>query len=136
MTNGKKTLGKPMPTSHRKTSLEHVEDTNRLGKVTLYHSTTRENAASILREGFRDRTGKYMTTTDHTGVWLSDTPLDENEGASSEALLSVELEEGILQLYEWVETGKGYREFHVPAEIVNRVPVVTIRNPNRRKQNG
>jgi hypothetical protein len=123
MTNAKKKLGKPLPISHRKEGFERVKDTGRLGKVILYHSTTRENATNILREGFRDRTDHYMTDTPHTGVWLSDTPLDENEGGSSEVLLCVELEEGVLAFYEWVETGKGYREFLVPAEIVNRSPV-------------
>jgi hypothetical protein len=44
----------------------------------LYHSTTRENAARISRDGFRDRTDYYMTSHLHTGVWLSDIPLDEN----------------------------------------------------------
>lgn len=51
----------------------------------LYHSTTRENAARILRDGFCDRTDYYMTSQLHTGVWLSDMP--ENEGARSEARL-------------------------------------------------
>jgi hypothetical protein len=111
-----------MPTSYRDpTSVKRVEDTC-LTKIVLYHSTTHENAANILCEGFRDRTDHYMTENLHTGVWLSDTPLDENEGACSEALLCVELDAMVVTPYEWVEDGKGYREFLVPATIVNRVP--------------
>lgn len=53
----------------------------------LYHSTTRENAARILREGFHDRTDYYMISILHRGIWLS----DENEGARSEARLCLEL---------------------------------------------
>jgi hypothetical protein len=92
--------------------------------ITLYHSTTRENAESILREGLRDQTDEYMTSQLHTGVWLSDTPLDENEGACSEALLVLQLDEVTVAHFEWIEDGKGYREFLVPAAIVNSVKCV------------
>jgi hypothetical protein len=92
--------------------------------ITLYHNTTRENAESILREGFRDHTDEYMTTQLHTGVWLSDTPLDENEGPCSEALLVLQLDEVTVAHFEWIEDGKGYREFLVPAAIVNSVKCV------------
>lgn len=84
----------------------------------LYHSTTRENAARVLRDGFCDRTDYYMTNQLHTGVWLSDMPLDESEGASSEVLLRLELDEAKILPFEWVEEGKGYRKFLVPAAIV------------------
>src|ERR1035437_6378948 len=90
----------------------------------LYHSATRENAGSILREGFRDHTDYYMTRKLYTGVWLSDRPLDENEGASSEALLRLELDEASIVRFEWVEDGKGYREFLVPAAIVNTAEAI------------
>jgi len=85
----------------------------------FYHSTTRENAARILRDGFCDRTDYYLTSQLHTGVWLSDMPLDENEGASSEERLCLELDEARVTPFEWIEEGKGYREFLVPAAIVN-----------------
>ncbi len=86
----------------------------------LFHSTSRENAASILREGFRDSTDTFMTSHAYTGVWLSNVPLDENEGASSEALLrvSLNLSEDDLAQYEWVEECKGYREWLIPASVI------------------
>jgi len=88
--------------------------------MVLFHSTSYENAASILREGFRDSTANFMTSTSHTGVWFSNVPLDENEGACSEALLrvSVNLSEEELAGYEWVEEHKGYREWLIPANII------------------
>jgi hypothetical protein len=42
--------------------------------TTFYHRTTDECAKLILREGFRDGTGYYLTTRTHTGVWLSKRP--------------------------------------------------------------
>ena len=44
----------------------------------LYHVTSSENAAAIKRDGFRDTGGDQ---SEHHGVWLSDRPLDANEGA-------------------------------------------------------
>lgn len=75
---------------------------------------------SILQNGFRDGEGTYMTRTLHRGVWLSDRPLSFFEGAKGDDLLSVEIPDEVLAEYEWIEEGKPYREFLVPAEIVNR----------------
>ena len=92
----------------------------------LYHSTTEEDASCILREGFRDRTDYYLTDELHTGVWLSDRPLDENEDVASGALLSVELDEARVTPFEWIEEGKPYRELLIPANIVNGSPVSRV----------
>ena len=48
--------------------------------IMVYHRTSVENAVSILRSGFRDSTGRYMTEHYFTGVWVSNVPLDVNEG--------------------------------------------------------
>jgi hypothetical protein len=87
----------------------------------LFHRTTGPNARAILRSGFRDGAGHYMTTGRHSGVWLSDRPLDANEGAIGEVLLEIEtaLSDSELDFFEWKEEGKGYREFMVPAEPLN-----------------
>jgi len=55
------------------------EETN--GAVVLFHRTSAENAALIISEGFKNSTGFYLTMARHTGVWLSNAPLDINEGA-------------------------------------------------------
>jgi hypothetical protein len=49
----------------------------------FYHRTTAANATSILSRGFRDGTGKYMTDREFSGVWLSDVPLDVNDGGTA-----------------------------------------------------
>ncbi len=94
----------------------------------LYHRTTSDAAERILATGFRDNTDPYMTTKEWTGVWLSDVPLDANEGAWGDVLLKITLslsEEDISQ-YEWIEEQKGCREWLVPSEVINRMEAVEI----------
>ena len=51
----------------------------------LYHRT---NAADeILRDGFRDWEGDYMTDVILRGVWLSAVPLNIQEGAIGDQVL-------------------------------------------------
>ena len=61
-----------------------------------------------------------MTGIMHKGVWLSDRPLDFGQGAKGKAVFLLEISDEVLAEYEWVEDGKPYREFLIPAEIVNR----------------
>jgi hypothetical protein len=95
--------------------------------TTFYHRTTDQRAELILREGFRDRTSNYLSDQTHTGVWLSNVPLDENEGACGNALLQVELpNEEMVSDYEWVqEESFGYREWLIPAALINSHGKVT-----------
>lgn len=87
----------------------------------VYHRTTPEAATAILKDGFRDAEGNFLTRNVYRGVWLSDRPLDENEGAWGDRLLEVVIEEEAVAQYEWIEEGKQYREWLVPAELVNRL---------------
>jgi len=84
-----------------------------------YHRTFQADA--ILRDGFKDSTGTYLTDREHTGVWLSDRPLDINEGADGDRLLSIDIPEEVFRKWEeaWEESGKPYREALIPAQIVN-----------------
>jgi hypothetical protein len=86
----------------------------------LFHRTSA--AAAILRDGFRDGVGSYLTDRKHSGVWLSSVPLDSNAGgAGGRALLEIHLPGEIFREYEWVEEGKtDYREALIPAAVVNR----------------
>ena len=86
-------------------------------QMKCFHRTP--NLGSILENGFRDGEGTYMTGIMHRGVWLSDRPLDIGQGAKGEFLLSVEIPEEVLETYEWIEEGKPYREFLIPADVVN-----------------
>ncbi len=40
-------------------------------KMVPFHRTTAACAAAILREGFRDGRGRYLTDQEWSGVWLS-----------------------------------------------------------------
>ncbi len=85
----------------------------------LYHRTY--EAKAILAQGFRDGKGTYVTDDrEFQGVWLADHPLDVNEGADGDGVLVLDIPEEVIAQYEWIEEGKRYREFLVPAEIVNR----------------
>ena len=70
--------------------------------------------------------------TDRTigGVWLSERPLDVNEGgtAAHDTVLRVTLDIPESELAEWecIEEGKPYREWAIPADIVNRCGVVAL----------
>ncbi len=96
--------------------------------LTLFHRTEAEYADSILRSGFEDGHGTYLTVNKYSGVWLSNVPLDANEGAFGDTLLGVELEmaEEELRQYEWIEEGKGFREFLIPAAIINAKAKVRV----------
>lgn len=86
--------------------------------MNLYHRTFAADA--IFREGFRDGTGRYLTPEVWSGVWLSDIALDSNEDAGGDTLLVIEIPEDVVAEYEWVEEDKLYREFLVPAGVVNK----------------
>ena len=90
-------------------------------RVILYHRTTRKNAEAIAKEGFKDATGTYFTDQEFSGVWVSDVPLDANEGAHGDVLfeLTLKLPEAMISGYEWVGEGKGYREWPMPAAVLN-----------------
>ena len=95
----------------------------------FFHRTTSEAARNILARGFKDRAGCYLTDCRHSGVWLSDVPLDANEGAESDELLAVVI--GIADReadeYEWRELGKPIREWLFPANLLNeRATVLRI----------
>src|SRR2546428_8644333 len=95
----------------------------------FYHWTTRANADSILRNGFRDGTGNYLTADQRfTGVWLSDRPLDINEtGTAGDCHLILEMPASLVEPNEWGEGEMGYREFLVPANVINAYAKVSLK---------
>lgn len=83
------------------------------------------HATAILQEGFRDATGYYMNTQEFTGVWVSDRPLNRNEGSNGNVLLALEIPEELFVEYERVrEAPDGelwpYRESLIPAKELNQ----------------
>jgi hypothetical protein len=84
----------------------------------FFHTT--DAADAILRDGFRDAT-RYIGGIELTGVWLSEYPgLDSNEGAKGDERLQVEFPDEVdLSDFELIEEGKPYREWCVPAALIN-----------------
>ena len=92
----------------------------------LYHGTTLANAEQVAGSGFQDVTsnfGLYSAVSgapvNTTGVFFSDLVLDENEGVCSQAYFVLEIPSEHLASYEWMEEGKGYREWCIPAALAN-----------------
>jgi len=90
---------------------------NDLEDMKLFHPT--RHAAEILRDGFGETTGTYLTPTDYSGVWLFDRPLDDHIGDDDpDVILELEIPEDVVAPFEWL-VGMPYREFLMPARIVN-----------------
>jgi hypothetical protein len=90
--------------------------------IVLYHRTTTQRAEPILRDGFREHGPYLIGGRLWSGIWLSDRPLDENEGARGDALLQISLNctEADIADYEWVQDiSFGYREWLIPAAFIN-----------------
>jgi hypothetical protein len=85
-----------------------------------------------LSDGFADAIGSYLTKYSYEGVWVSDVPLDPDEGAVGDTLLSLNIEDKVFSEYEWVETDpqlremKGYREALIPAAQLNKSRVTIV----------
>jgi hypothetical protein len=91
------------------------------GTLILYHITSAANAQNILINGFRDGRGRYMTDREWSGVWLSDFPMVADAPPEADRVLQVELNlsEKELAEWEWIEDGKGYREWLIPSAVLN-----------------
>ena len=87
----------------------------------LYHSTTEGLAQAVLDEGFCDEgvAITYLADCVFTGVWLSDCQLGWNEGAEGDVALTVEIDGRTIRRYEWMEEGRTYREWLIPAALLN-----------------
>src|SRR5215475_7931487 len=94
--------------------------------VLIYHCTTESSARQILVMGFSDQTGRYLTDREWSGVWLSDRPLHNTEGASGDTVLQIEIAEEVIPPYQWVKEDKPFREWLVPAVVLNKVGQVRL----------
>jgi len=101
----------------------------------FYHRTTEKAMKNILKIGFRDATRQYMTLNKHTGVWISNVPWEID--GEAECLLGIDLSIDIIKEYEWIEEEKPYREFLVPAKLLNHGKLFIIEETGiRRKRKG
>ncbi|PYN68655.1 MAG: hypothetical protein DMD93_09470 [Candidatus Rokuibacteriota bacterium] len=85
----------------------------------LFHRTTAKNAKAILAKGFTDATGSFGTTDRYTGVLLTSQPVDIDTIDITLIEVELDLDEDALAAYERPEKGKSYREWLVPAVLVN-----------------
>jgi hypothetical protein len=86
----------------------------------VYHWTSA--AAAIIRDGFRDYERPHASHPGR-GVWLSDVPVDQIIGNPDELdLLALDIPADVLLPFERITPGeiRTWREYLVPAEIVNR----------------
>jgi len=88
----------------------------------FWHHRTREIADVILKAGFKNAKGTYLTVNEYEGMWISDDPLDVNEGADGDTYLEIllDLPDDVLAQYEWVEIRKPYREWLIKADLLNQ----------------
>ena len=87
----------------------------------LYHRTPHPEA--ILRDGFRGR--PEMKTKLFRGVWFAERPLDAQDSIKGTTVFSVEIPEAEIASFE-VDRGHSYREWCIPADLVNRFGPPTI----------
>lgn len=96
----------------------------------FWRRTSAEAArAAVAGEGFVDGRGNYLTADEHTGVWVSDWPVDINEGAHGDTIVRIDVDatEEDFANFEWIEEEKPYREWLIPAALLNpRLRSVTI----------
>ncbi|HKC19776.1 MAG TPA: hypothetical protein VKE27_09095 [Candidatus Dormibacteraeota bacterium] len=83
----------------------------------LYHPTRHHE--SIMRDGFGERSGTYLTETDNSGVWVFDRPVDRRIGGGDEAvMLTLEVPDAVVLPFE--TPGRlPYRQFLMPAALLN-----------------
>lgn len=94
----------------------------------VYHVTNGEAARAILAGGFQDQTGKHLTANEYTGVFVANHPLYLSGPFDpfSDPCLEIAIDEKLLAAYEWVEEFKRFREWLVPAKVLNEHGVVHV----------
>jgi hypothetical protein len=60
---------------------------------------------------------------------LSDCQLDWNEGAEGDVVLTVEIDGRTIRKHEWMEEGRTYREWLIPATLLNALAVTKRAHP-------
>ena len=91
----------------------------------LYHVTDRASGQLILEQGFQDAEVIHDDRELLIGVWLADRCLADEEdvgprlGPVPDVALCVDVPTAEVEPYERRDTEKPYREFCVPARVVN-----------------
>src|SRR2546423_1551427 len=99
----------------------------------LYHVTDRDSVERILEQGFEDAEVIHDDSELQIGVWLADRCLAGEEdvgprlGPVPDVALSIDLPSEVVEPFERPEPGKPYREFCVPARLLNEHEVESVR---------
>ncbi len=102
--------------------------------LNLYHRTTIGDARSIVRNGFENQKWRFEHEEESSevkkalGVWLSDRPLDGEDGPPGDAILEVVMDasEESLELFQLDGAVWEAKLWIVPAEVVNARSKVRI----------
>lgn len=96
----------------------------------LFHVTSQKTAQRIKQNGFKEHgdgwyglfDGKTGKSKETYGIFFADSILNSNDGILHEdpVVFIVDIPEAKISQYEWHEEKKGYREWCIPAEIVNK----------------
>jgi hypothetical protein len=92
--------------------------------LVLYHQTTLETAHDIHESGFKDSVGYFLNNRIWTGVWLSSLPPEPTSPGCALLKVKVDLDYDQLCRWEWAGEGSSYREWLIPANILNRCATV------------
>jgi hypothetical protein len=113
----------------------------------LYHVTDRATADLILEHGFQDSEVIHDDRELQIGVWLADRCLAGEDdvgprlGPLPDTAVSIELPAEAVEPYERPDEDKPYREFCVPARIVNDHEIEAVQDltdvdPAQRRRRG
>ena len=102
--------------------------------LTLYHRTSIGDARAVVANGFENQKWRFEHDDGNgevkkaLGVWLSDRPLDGEEGPPGDAVLEVALDatEEALELFQLEGVLWNARLWIVPAEVINTRAKVRI----------
>jgi hypothetical protein len=95
--------------------------------ITLHHRTAEAAARQIVTDGFRDGEGLLQNGC-ILAFWFPTGRSDENKGACGNAQIRIELakDEGEIAAFQWIEDDKSFREWLVPANLINEFGSVEI----------
>jgi hypothetical protein len=95
----------------------------------LYHVTDRASAETIIDDGFKDAEVIHDDSELLIGVWLADRCIAGEDdvgprlGPVADVAISIELPVDAVEGYEHTDSAKAYREFCLPASLLNEYPV-------------
>jgi hypothetical protein len=96
--------------------------------VTLYALYPRDTGIMVLADGFFDALSLWLPERPEVGVWLSEQPLDANDGLPDgwDTVLEVRLSIAPEELRKWEWAFGEQRAYLIPATVVNTIGTVRL----------